>query len=122
MYIIRDVDFFSWDPNKNRQNIRDHGIDFEDTIELFSQPLIFQVDERIDYGEERMIAYGYSKGQPLVVVYTQPKENAYHLISARLATSREEGELLINLGLEKQQQKRDLRKSRRKYERTKEKP
>ena len=49
---------FEWDPRKNRANIHKHGIDFEDAIEVFEGACLEGPDERFDYGERRMIAYG----------------------------------------------------------------
>ena len=49
---------FEWDPNKNRGNIRKHGIDFRDAVRAFESPYLEYADERFDYGEERRIAYG----------------------------------------------------------------
>lgn len=44
---------FEWDPEKNRTNIKKHGIDFEDAKGLFDQPHVRQLDERRKYGEDR---------------------------------------------------------------------
>jgi uncharacterized DUF497 family protein len=112
MYIIDSTILFIWDPDKNRKNIAKHGIDFADAKKLFDQDFIVGVDVG-EYTEERLLAYGYLQGQPLVVVYTQPASHIYRLISARLATVREEQHLLLNLNKEKRRQKRIFRKTRK---------
>lgn len=37
---------FEWDENKNIANIQNHGIDFNDVIEIFSGPMIVNIDDR----------------------------------------------------------------------------
>ena len=44
---------FLWDELKNRKNILKHGIDFKDAVEIFSHPMLTNIDCRFDYGEER---------------------------------------------------------------------
>jgi len=46
---------FEWDEAKNTANIRKHGIDFADAIDIFNHPMLAILDEREDYGEERWI-------------------------------------------------------------------
>jgi uncharacterized DUF497 family protein len=36
---------FVWDENKNRENIRKHGIDFRDVTDLFNHPMAYERDE-----------------------------------------------------------------------------
>lgn len=49
---------FEWDNDKNRQNIRKHGIDFSDAWQLFERPLLVWRDDRYDYDEDRYIGLG----------------------------------------------------------------
>jgi uncharacterized DUF497 family protein len=35
---------FVWDPKKNRENIRKHGIDFRDATELFNHPMLVRYE------------------------------------------------------------------------------
>jgi len=74
---------FEWDENKNRENQRKHGISFERAARIFDEPRrIEKVDDRWDYGEERIAALGHSEGKILYVVYTW-RGNARRIISAR---------------------------------------
>ncbi len=73
-----------WDDNKNRINIRKHGISFE------TAALVFADEERIEYydklhsqDEDRYVVLGCVQGI-LYVVYTM-REEAARLISARMA-------------------------------------
>ena len=76
---------FEWDENKNRENQRKHGISFERAARIFDEPRrIEKVDDRWDYGEERIAALGRSEGKILYVVYTW-RGNARRIISARRA-------------------------------------
>jgi uncharacterized protein len=75
---------FNWDEEKNEQNIRDHGIDFNDAKEIFYGPTIESLDADHSAAEERYTAYGMATGRVLRVTYTMRGE-VYRLISARKA-------------------------------------
>ena len=49
---------FEWDEAKNRSNLVKHGLDFGDAEKVFAGPSITFVDDRFDYGEERLIHPG----------------------------------------------------------------
>ena len=82
---------FEWDENKNRKNIDKHGIDFNDAITIFDDiDRIESIDDRNDYGEERLQVIGYAKPGVLVVIYTwRHSETKRRLISARTASKNE---------------------------------
>ncbi len=62
---------YTWDKNKRSININKHGVDFPIAIEVFHDPnRIETVDDRQDYGEERIQTIGYAKPGLLFVVYT----------------------------------------------------
>jgi len=75
---------FHWDKEKNEQNIRNHGIDFNDAKEIFYGPTIEFLDTDHSAEEERYTAYGIATGRVLRVTYTMRGE-VYRLISARKA-------------------------------------
>jgi uncharacterized DUF497 family protein len=77
---------FQWDEEKNEQNIRNHGIDFNDAQEIFYGPTIECLDADHSAEEERYTAYGMATGRVLRVTYTMRGE-VYRLISARKADS-----------------------------------
>ena len=77
-----------WDDNKNRLNIKKHGISFE------TAALVFADEERIEYydklhrqDEDRYVVLGCVQGI-LYVVYTM-RDEAARIISARMANSQE---------------------------------
>ena len=62
-------------------NLAKHGIDFVLAAKIFRNPTIEHIDDRADYGEERLIAVGHWNDEVLVVVYTWRDENR-RIISA----------------------------------------
>ena len=86
---------FVWDRRKNVENIRKHGIDFRDVIDMFSRPMLIRLDTRQDYGEDRWIGVGLLKDIVAVVVYIEwLDEETIRIISARKATSYEKDEYI----------------------------
>ena len=79
---------FEWDPEKAAENLRTHGIAFEDAIHIFDGPTIEMADTRENYGEDRFVAFGAVQGIELAVVYSERKDSI-RLISARRATKNE---------------------------------
>jgi uncharacterized DUF497 family protein len=49
---------YVWDPKKNRRNIAQHGIAFEDAVRIFEGSTLEKVDDRFEYGEVRVYAIG----------------------------------------------------------------
>lgn len=83
---------FTWDPIKNVQNFRKHGISFEEaeTAFLDENALIYADPDHSDE-EDRFILLGFSaRTNLLVVVHCYRKNgNEIRIISARKATRRE---------------------------------
>ena len=78
---------FVWDEKKNRSNIRKHGIDFRDVVDMFNHPMLVYLDRRRDYGEDRWIGIGWLRRIVGVVVYVEwEDEETIRIISARKAT------------------------------------
>ena len=61
---------FEWDEEKRLANIRKHGVDFLDAALVFEGETIEWVDDRDDYGEERIIALGLSGLNVLRLTFT----------------------------------------------------
>jgi hypothetical protein len=76
---------FEWDNAKNLENIRKHRIDFVDVPAMFDAPMLIELDERFDYGEERWSGIGFLQSGVAVVVWTERQENVIRIISARRA-------------------------------------
>ncbi|HEY2104486.1 MAG TPA: BrnT family toxin [Candidatus Binataceae bacterium] len=73
---------FTWDTEKNRINVRRHGIAFQDAARIFDGPTVERIDDRFEYGELRIYAIGLVNGMEITVVYTDRENEERHLISA----------------------------------------
>ena len=80
---------FEWDEEKNKENIRKHGLDFADAWQIFDAPMLTVVDTKEDYGEDRFIGLGFLKNFVVVMVYTEPQEETTRIISLRKALKHE---------------------------------
>ena len=81
---------FEWDEAKNLENIRKHRIDFADIPEMFEGPMLIELDDRVDYGEDRWIGTGFLQNCVAVVVWTERQNDAIRIISARRANRYEQ--------------------------------
>jgi uncharacterized DUF497 family protein len=79
----------TYDPAKRRKAFEDRGLDFEDAAVVFAGPTLEVKDTRQDYGETRIICFGYLEGRLVVVGYT-PRGSNRHVFSMRKANGREE--------------------------------
>ena len=80
---------FTWDERKAVSNLRRHGVAFETALMAFRDPFaVEQIDDREDYGEERINMLGMYDGVILFVTYTERGEEI-RLISARRAERHE---------------------------------
>ncbi len=79
---------FDWDPQKNRQNLAKHGVDFDVAKEIFEHEYIEDIDDSMSYEEERYIALGRIGDKHYVVVYTM-RDGRRRIISARKAKRQE---------------------------------
>ena len=82
---------FKWDAEKARTNLKKHGVRFEIAEAVFIDPnRITVIDDRFDYGEERLVTLGQTHDGLLVVVTTQrDDEQIIRIISVRKATKQE---------------------------------
>ncbi|MDQ5849554.1 MAG: BrnT family toxin [Pseudomonadota bacterium] len=81
---------FSWDPNKDRFNQRDHSVKFQEATTVFGDSLAVTVpDPDHSIGEERFITIGQSSSGNLLVVCHIEQGDTIHIISARRATAHE---------------------------------
>ncbi len=78
-----------WDEAKNQTNIQKHGLDFADAHKVFEYPLLVNLDDREDYGEDRWIGIGLMDTRVVVIVFTEPDAETIRVISFRKATSDE---------------------------------
>ena len=79
---------FTWDAAKDRENRAKHGIGFDQAGRIDWSGVIFEFDDREDYGELRETAFGFIGGVLYFVVFTM-RGDATHVISLRKASKPE---------------------------------
>ena len=88
---------FEWDENKNRINIKKHGISFSEACSVFydENAVLFDDPDHSD-DEERFILIGISENEKLCLVCHCYRESdkVIRIISARKATKKESIEYL----------------------------
>ncbi len=80
---------FEWDAKKDRENLKKHGISFDEARHIFDGPVLTRVDDRQDYGEMREISFGLLSPDALLMVVHTTRGKKTRLISARKANRRE---------------------------------
>ena len=80
---------YEWDPQKNAENVRKHGLSFEQAIRIFENYVYEIIDDREDYGETRWVSIGETQAREIVIVSTEGDGGARRIISARHATKAE---------------------------------
>jgi uncharacterized DUF497 family protein len=74
---------FEWDTKKATQNVRKHGISFEEASSVFFDPLSATGDDPDhSVGEERFITFGFSSSKQLLVVAHALRGDVIRIISA----------------------------------------
>ena len=81
---------FEWDNNKADANWHDHGVTFYQAVKAFSDHFaVERIDDRANYGEERIDLIGMCDGVIIHVTYTERGEHI-RIISARRAEKHEQ--------------------------------
>ena len=79
-----------WDPGKAAENLKKHGVRFEEAATSLLDPIALAQEDESSEGEARWVLIGMStNARLLTVVYTLRDENRIRLISARKATRKE---------------------------------
>jgi uncharacterized DUF497 family protein len=89
---------YAWGPKKNRRNIANHGIAFEDAVKIFEGPTLERVDDRFEYDEVRVYAIGIVNGIEITVIYTDVSRTERRIISAWRAERHEREAYWKNCG------------------------
>lgn len=79
----------TYDPAKRDATLQSRGLDFADAEVVFEGPTYRTIDDRFDYGEERILTVGLLGGRMVIVVWTQ-RGGDRHIISMRKANEREQ--------------------------------
>jgi len=86
----------TFDPAKRLRTLEQRGLDFLDAENVFDGPTIQFPDRRRDYGERRIVCFGWLRGRSVIVVYTE-RNGIRHIISMRKANDREQRRFFPNL-------------------------
>jgi len=73
---------YTWNETKNLRNLKVHGVGFEDAVRVFEGPTLERVDDRYEYGEERIYAIGVVNGLEITVIYADLDADERRIISA----------------------------------------
>lgn len=79
----------SFDPAKRLATLTERGLDFLDAQKVFVGERLEMVDDRFDYGEERLLTIGLLAGRMVVVIWTR-RGDERRIISMRKANDREQ--------------------------------
>ena len=74
----------SWDEPKRRDNIENHGLDFEGAEAIWDNFTVTREDIRERYGEKRLVTFSLLNGEAVVLVHTE-RDDDIHIISLRRA-------------------------------------
>ena len=80
---------FEWDEAKNRENIRKHGLDFNDAWQVFKGPIVIDLDLKRDYDEDRWVLVGWLGNRTVVMTFTERAPHSIRIISLRKASKYE---------------------------------
>ena len=81
---------FEWDPRKAAENFRKHAVSFDEAATVFGDPLALTFTDPDHSGsEERLLTFGQSIQNRLLVVSHTPRNPRIRIISARRVTRRE---------------------------------
>ena len=81
---------FEWDAKKANENLKKHGVAFEEALTVFADPLANIFDDPDHSGSERReLIVGHSANQRLLVVSFTEREPRTRIIGAREATPHE---------------------------------
>ena len=81
---------FQWNAGKASENVRKHGVAFEEALTVFGDPLASTIpDPDHSVSEHRFVTVGLASSQRLLVVCHTERGDNIRLISARQANRRE---------------------------------
>lgn len=81
---------FEWDPSKAAENVAKHGVTFEEAATVFRDTLsVTGLDPDHSIDEERLVVFGVSTSDRLLVVAHTERGDTIRIISARTTTPTE---------------------------------
>ncbi|HUU82591.1 MAG TPA: BrnT family toxin [Phycisphaerae bacterium] len=81
---------FEWEERKAKQNLKKHGVSFEEAATVLGDPLSMTIADPVHSTvEQRWVTMGLTYRERLVVVVHTNRGSTIRLINARRATRRE---------------------------------
>ncbi len=81
---------FTWDDKKAEINYKKYGVTFQEAATIFGDPLSITYDDPDHSTDEfRLITFGLSRFNRLLVISHAERENKMRIISARQMTKKE---------------------------------
>jgi uncharacterized protein len=81
---------FEWDDRKAEQNLKKHGVSFDEASTVFGDTLSVTIDDPFhSVREQRCVTLGHSSKHRLLVVVHTDRSGRIRIISARPATRHE---------------------------------
>ena len=77
------------DPAKRAKTLTERGLDFLEAGIVLANATVEFEDTRHDYGETRLICFGYLRGRLVMIGYVQ-RGGTVHVFSMRKANAREQ--------------------------------
>jgi uncharacterized DUF497 family protein len=81
---------YEWSEAKNRGNLAKHGLDFADAGQVLAGACVTFADDRVEYGEKRLITLGLLAGRAVVTAHSPRGDDVTRIISMRKANRREQ--------------------------------
>ena len=80
---------YEWDIEKDKANLKKHGISFDEACYIFEKDVFTWIDKRKDYNETRKISIGSLGDEIIIVVVHTDRNGITRIISARTANKTE---------------------------------
>ena len=87
----------SWDDSKRRKILVERGLDIAQAQQIFDGARLDKIDSRFEYGEVRIVTFGFLDERLCVLVWTE-RDNRCRLISLRKANEREQEKFKARMG------------------------
>jgi len=81
---------FEWDNRKAANNLKKHGVSFQEAASVFGDPLAITFDDPDhSIGEHRLLTFGTTRTGKIVIVSHTERNDSMRIISARLMQKHE---------------------------------
>ena len=87
----------TFDPVKRERTLVERGLDFADADTVIEGAIFEFVDDRFEYGEQRITTAGYLNERMVVVIWTERGADR-HIISMRHAHAKERRRFQARMG------------------------